>query len=70
MNITQDDVRARPKFTEQQIENWRAYENVRASAAYNMWAPQAQAATGLTKADYFFVMENFDALKEAAESSA
>ena len=26
MNIKHDDVRARPKFTEQQIKDWRAYE--------------------------------------------
>lgn len=68
MNIKHDDVRTRPKFTEQQINDWRAYEKVRASGVYNMWAPQAQAAAGLKKTDYFFVMKNSAALKEAASS--
>ena len=66
MNIKHDAVRARPKFTEQQIKDWHQYEKVRAGARYNMWAPQAQAATGLTKAEYMFVTENFTALREAA----
>ena len=53
-------------FTPQQIANWRKYEEVRKSGVYNMWAPQAQSAAGLTSDDYFFVMEHFDELKQAA----
>ena len=56
-------------FTPQQLENWRAYESVRDEGNWNMWAPQAIEATGLNKADYLFVMKNFDALKQAAEVS-
>lgn len=55
-------------FTDQDIFDWREYENVRASGAFNMWMPQAREATGLTRERYLFVMENFTALKEAYES--
>jgi len=70
MNIKHDDVRARPKFTEQQIKDWRAYEKVRAGGRWNMFFPQARAATGLTSDEYSFVMDNFDALKKAAGSTS
>lgn len=55
-------------FTPQQLENWRAYESVRDEGNWNMWAPQARQATGLDKAEYLFVMQNFSALKKAAEA--
>jgi len=55
-------------FTDQDILDWKEYENVRASGAFNMWTPQARAETGLTRERYLFVMQNFTALKEAYES--
>ena len=53
-------------FTQEQLDNWRDYEEVRQSGTWNMYAPQARAATGLTKEEYSFVMHNYSELKEAA----
>lgn len=55
-------------FTEEQLKNWRAYEEVRSEGNWNMWARQAREATGLSKEDYLYVIENFSALKEAVEA--
>lgn len=60
----------KPKFTDQQIKNFRAYVKVQRSNRYNMITPQARRATGLERDDYVFVMENYEALEaQAAESS-
>jgi hypothetical protein len=56
-----------PKFTDQEIENWREYEAVRAEGRFNMFDPNARALTGLSRADYGFAMDNYSALKAAAE---
>lgn len=56
-------------FTPEQLDMWRAYEEVRAGGEYNMFDHRARIATGLSKAEYTFVMKNFDALKEAANAS-
>ena len=56
------------KFTEQEIKNWELYEEVRASGAYNMFDPMARLNTGLSRADYGFVMDNYSALKAQAEN--
>ncbi len=56
-------------FTEEQLENWRAYEEVRSEGNWSMWSPQAREATGLSKEDYLYVMKNFSALKEAVEAA-
>lgn len=68
MNIKRDDVRARPKFTEQQIKDWHRFEGVRQSGRFNMFDPRARTATGLSGDDYTFVMNNFSELREAARS--
>ena len=52
-------------FTKAQLENWKAYENVRKAGRWNMLAPQARQATGLTSEQYAFVMDNYTELKEA-----
>lgn len=56
------------KFTEQQINNWKKFERVRKSGRFNMImeAASAMARAGLHSSEYFFVMENFDALEKAA----
>jgi len=54
-------------FTKKQINNYKAYESVRKSGAYNMFSPQARLLSGLTKEEYLFVMENYSELKNAAE---
>lgn len=58
------------KFNDVQIENWRAFEDVRSSGAFNMYDPAAIECSGLEKEDYQFVMRNYDALKEQATASA
>ena len=54
-------------FTKKQINNYKSYEIIRKSGAYNMFSPQARLSTGLTKDEYLFVMENYSELKNAAE---
>jgi len=56
------------KFTPQQLSDWQRYENVRAGGRYNMFSPQARAATGLSTERYSFVMDNFEELEKAVES--
>lgn len=56
-------------FTAQQIQNYRNYEYVRAGGKYNMFDPRALAASGLTKDEYMFVLQNFGELQEAANST-
>ena len=55
-------------FTKKQINNYKSYEIVRKTGAYNMFSSQARLSTGLTKDEYLFVMENYSELKEAAKS--
>ena len=55
-------------FTKKQINNYKAYESVRKSGAYNMFSSQARLSTGLTKDEYLFVMENYKELKDVAAS--
>jgi len=55
------------KFSKKEINNFKSYEIVRKSGTYNMFSSQARLATGLTKEDYLFVMENYSELKSAAE---
>jgi len=54
------------KFTTKEINNYKSYEIVRKSGAYNMFSSQARLSSGLTKDEYLFVMENYAELKEAA----
>lgn len=54
------------KFSKKQIQDWKAYESVRAVGLYNMFDSRARALTGLNRDDYFFVMKNFSELKEQA----
>jgi len=55
------------KFGKKEINNFQTYEIVRKSGTYNMFSPQARLATGLTKEDYLFVMENYSELKSLVE---
>ena len=57
------------KFTTQDIADWKAYERVRKGGRWNMFDPRARHATSLSLERYVFVMENFSALKAAAEQS-
>lgn len=55
------------KFTLQQIEHFRAYKKVQKSNRYNMMEPAAVTATGLTDDEHLFVIENYAALRKAAQ---
>jgi hypothetical protein len=53
------------QFTEGQIMNWVLYELIRSGSVYNMLDPRAIKMSGLSKEDYMFVINNYDALKAA-----
>lgn len=55
-------------FTTQQIQNWRAYEKVRATGQWNMFDRAAVQATGLSRDGFLFAIENYSALAEQAET--
>ncbi len=57
------------KITDAQLAAYRAFERVRASSKYNMFDPRALLATGLTRDEFLYVMENFDALRKAAAAA-
>jgi len=57
-------------FTKRQINHFKSYEIIRRSGVYNMFSSQARLASGLTKDEYLFVMENYSDLKNASESVA
>lgn len=54
------------KFTQNQLLDWRDYEEVRWSGEFNMDTYQGRKATGLTKEKYKFVKDNYIELKEKA----
>jgi len=56
-----------PKFTIEQVKHFKAYEKVRKGGRYNMFDPAAIHSSGLTKADYVFVMKNYSELEVAAK---
>ena len=57
-------------FTPEQMYHWASYESVRSSGQFNMFDNRAIRATGLSKDQFFFVLENFDALKAAFYAQA
>ena len=64
------DTETKTGFTFIELANFRAYEEVRAEGAWNMFMPQARHATGLTREEYAFVMKNYSELKAAAETES
>ena len=54
------------KFTKQQLDNWRTYEDVRQEGQFNMLSPQARELTGLSQEEYLFVLKNFSYLRDEA----
>jgi hypothetical protein len=56
-------------FTKDQINDWLAYEKVRAGGRYNMLDPQARIVAGLTKDEYLFVIEHYEELAQSANSN-
>ena len=61
-------MKIKDSFTKKEINNYKSYEIIRKSGAYNMFDSRARLSSGLTKEEYLFVMENYSALKEATES--
>jgi len=61
-------MKIKESFTKKEINNYKSYESVRRSGAYNMFDSRARLSSGLTKEEYLFVMENYSSLKEATES--
>ena len=57
------------KFTKQELQNWKAYERVRAKGRWNMFDARARSATGMNREEYVFVMDNYKALKTAVEAA-
>lgn len=43
------------QYTDQQLTDWKRYEKVRKSGKWNMFFPQARAATGLSHERYSFL---------------
>jgi hypothetical protein len=58
-----------PTFTFQQLNDWERYEKVRTGGKWNMFSPQARAATGLDGERYAFCMTNYSTLKKVVEGS-
>lgn len=57
---------SKPGFSNEELEAFSAYEDVRTSGAFNMFDSRAIEASGLSHNDYWFVMKNYTALKTAA----
>lgn len=57
------------KFTAEQLDAFKRYEHVRRRGAFNMLDRRAIAATGLQRDVYFFVLDNYEALRDAAGSA-
>jgi hypothetical protein len=57
-------------FTAKQLKDFKAYLKVQMGGRWNMFASQAQQATGLTRAEYIFVMENYSELKAEVDKVA
>ncbi len=53
-------------FTNEQLANWDAYEEIRESGEFNMFDHRAVDATGLTTDEYLFVMKNYSELRKVA----
>lgn len=58
-----------PKFTKEDLADWKAYEKVRTGGRWNMFDPRARKATRLSSERYLFVMHWFSELKAAIENS-
>jgi hypothetical protein len=56
------------QFTKEQTNNFKAYLKVQKKGKYNMFDPRAVGATGLTSAEYGFVMDNYGELALIAEN--
>ena len=56
------------KFTDKQLADFRAFYRVKQTGIYNMLHPSARAEAGLERAEYMFVIKNYEALRHATET--
>lgn len=53
------------KFIQEQLADFKAFKAVQESGEFNMFDPRARAASGLDRAEFRFVLKNYDDLKKA-----
>lgn len=56
-------------MTTKQINDWQAFERVRRSGRWNMFSKEAQVSSGLSREEYFFVMQNYEKLLNLQRST-
>ena len=49
-------------------EQWEAYRDVQDSGLYNMFSPDARAATGLDKSTFLTIIKHYSELKQKFEN--
>lgn len=54
------------KHSEKQLENWRIYEDIRASGVFNMFDPRARSITAMSKDEWVYCMEHYASLRQEA----
>jgi hypothetical protein len=54
------------RYTEQQLQNWRAYERIRESGLFNMFDPRARDLTTMSSSEWVFCIAHYDDLKRHA----
>ncbi len=57
------------QFSQYQIKNWRAFEAIRQSGAFNMFDPRARALSDMSPAEWVYCMEHYAELKSQANKS-
>lgn len=55
------------KYTQQQLDNWREYESIRASGEFNMFDPRARRMSEMSVSEWVFCMEHYADLREHAQ---
>ena len=59
----------KPRYTDQEILNWHAFEKVRAEGRFNMIMDlDAVKKSGLTRDDYMHVIANYSNMRDQIEA--
>lgn len=56
-------------FTYKQLNDWRTFEDIRLTGAYNMVSPRVAEELGLSRDEHLFVIKNYAALKATYEAA-
>jgi hypothetical protein len=56
------------KFTDKQLADFRAFYRVQKTGKHNMLWSSAREAAGMERAEYMFVIKNYEALRQATET--